>query len=69
MMNRLTPALLSLSRRLRLAVMAVMLAMAFKTGAAALAGPAPAPAGTIIESSLADDDSGVAIQTAFSGNT
>jgi hypothetical protein len=58
MMDRLTPALLSLSRRLRLAVIALMLALAFKTGAAALAGPGPAPGGVLIERSLDDHAAG-----------
>lgn len=61
MLDRLTSALLSLSRRLRLAAIALMLALAFKTGAAALAGPDPAPGGVLIERSLADPGAGAAI--------
>ena len=61
MLDRLSPALLSLSRRLRLAVIALMLALAFKTGAAALTRQDPPPAGVLIERDLADSGAGAAM--------
>ena len=61
MLDRLSPALLNLSRRLRLAVIALMLALAFKTGAAALARQDPSPAGVLIERDLADRGAGAAM--------
>ncbi len=60
-MDRLATALFSLSRRLRLAAIALMLALAFKTGAAALAGPDPDVAGAAIERSAAHSGLGAAM--------
>ena len=62
MIDRLTSALFSFSRRLRLAMIALMLAFAVKTGAAALSGPEPASVGAQIDRQAFAGDAGVAVE-------